>query len=73
MGAFTQVEVMVAIRPCTNSEQCLFFEVKSEGRLIRVSEEASTDRKCAFQRIRVVAAAGRKWMIDPDPEQLSSA
>ena len=66
MAAFTQLEVLVAARACSNSSSCLFFEVQVAGRLIRVEEDGLV-QGCTFQRIRVVVAAGRRWWIDPDP------
>ena len=39
MGAFTQFEVLVAARACSDSGSCLFFEVQATGRLVRVEEE----------------------------------
>ena len=41
MGAFTQLEVLVAARACTEGGSCLFFEVQAEGRLARVEVEAA--------------------------------
>ena len=68
MGAFTQLEVLVAARGCCQDGRCLFFELGAEGRLLRVSEEAPLVSACIFQRIRVIAAVGRRWVVDPDPE-----
>ena len=67
MGAFTQLEVLVAARGCYQDGSCLFFELGSEGRLLQVSEEALVVLACVFQRIRVVAIVGRRWVVDPDP------
>ena len=73
MGAFTQLEVLVAARVGTEDGSCLFFEVQAEGRLARVEGEAGLVRECVFQRIRVVATVGRRWLIDPDPQQFTEA
>ena len=40
MGAFTQLEVLVAARGSCQDGNCLFFEIGTEGRLVQVSEEA---------------------------------
>ena len=58
-------------RACTKGGRCLFFEVQAEGRLARVEEEAGLVRECVFQRIRVVAMVGRRWLIDLDPKQFT--
>ena len=67
MGAFTQLEVLVAARASCQDGSCLFFEIGTEGRLVRLSEEAPLVSSCVFQRIKVVAAVGRRWVVDPDP------
>ena len=42
MGAFTQLEVLVAaVRGSYQDGSCLFFEIGTEGRLVRVSKEAA--------------------------------
>ena len=66
MGVFTQFEVLVAARACSDSASCLFFEVQAAGTLVRVEEEGLI-QGCTFQRIRVVVSAGKRWWIDPDP------
>ena len=66
MGAFTQFEVLVATRGCYQDGGCLFFELRAEGRLVRVSEEAPVVSACVFQRIKVVATVGRRWVLDPN-------
>ena len=71
MGAFTQIEILIAVKARTEQGASLFFEVHSEGRLRRVMEESPLVAACTFQRVRVVAAASRKWLIDPDPADLS--
>ena len=40
MAAFTQFEVLVTARACSDSGSCLFFEVQAAGRLVKVEEEA---------------------------------
>ncbi|MCO5594196.1 hypothetical protein L7F22_048220 [Adiantum nelumboides] len=70
MGAFTRLEVLIAARACTDSGRCLFFEVQAEGRLVRTESESPLVAECIFQRIRVVATATRKWLIDPAPAEI---
>lgn len=71
MGAFTQLEVLIALRACSKDGRCLFFEVESEGRLLRVEEESPLVAACTFQRVRVVAVASRRWLFDSDPSSIS--
>lgn len=35
MGAFPRLEVLIAVRACTDEGGCFFFEVQDEGRLNR--------------------------------------
>ena len=40
MGAFTQLEVLVAARGCCQDGNYLYFEIEAKGKLVRVPEEA---------------------------------
>lgn len=70
MGAFTRLEILIAVRGCTE-HTTLFFEVGESGRLHRVPTEAAVVADCVFQRIRIVGACGRTWHIDPDPDAIT--
>ena len=67
MGAFTRIEVLIAVRGCTSTTS-LFFEVGIAGRLQRVTSEDNIVTSCIFQRIRVIGIRDRQWLIDPDPD-----
>ena len=70
MGAFTRLEVLIAVRGTT--EDCtLMYEVGEGGRLHRVRCESELVGECVFQRIRVVGACGKTWHIDPDPDTIT--
>ena len=68
MGAFTLLEVLIAVPACT---RCLYCEVQEEGRLLRV-EESPLVEGCTLERVRIVVAALRKWHIDPDPAEIDA-
>ncbi|MCO5560158.1 hypothetical protein L7F22_013765 [Adiantum nelumboides] len=72
LGAFTHLEVLIAIRAHTQEGRCIFFEVQDAGRLIRVEEESHLVSACVLQRVRIVAAASRRWHIDPDPTEIDA-
>ena len=72
MGAFTRLEVLVAVRACSASGRCLFYEVQDTGCLHQVETEAPEVADCVFQRIRVLGISGRSFVIDPGLEVLES-
>ncbi|MCO5552118.1 hypothetical protein L7F22_005628 [Adiantum nelumboides] len=72
LGAFTHLEVLIAVRAHTQEGRCIFFEVQDAGRLIRVEEESHLVSACVLQRMRIVAAASRRWHIDPDPTEIDA-
>ena len=71
MGAFTQTEILIGARGCTQ-EVTLSYEVGEAGRLIRVTEESEIISTCTFQRIRVLGTSERTWHIDLDPAEIQS-
>lgn len=68
MGAFTRLEILITVRGCAEDGRCIFFEVQAEGHLVRVEEESPLVSSCLFQRVRIVAAASRRWHVDPDSQ-----
>ena len=55
MGAFTCLEILIAVRGCIE-RTTLFFEVGEGGRLLRVRSEVALVADCVFQRVRIVGA-----------------
>lgn len=70
MGAFTRLEILIAVRGSTGDDT-LFYEVGEGGRLHRVRTESEIVVDCIFQRVRVVGVCGKMWHIDPDPDAIT--
>lgn len=67
MSTFIGLEVLIAVRGCTDSGTCYSFKVLEESQLYRTKMEPKSVPACHFQRVGIVGRFGKQWPIDPSP------
>ena len=70
LGAFTRLDVLIAVRAYDNDGIFSSFEVDGDGRQIATNVESYLIAYPHLKDVRIVAYDDCKWYVHPSPEEI---